>query len=410
MTNDRRRRRDGEVVGLAILGLGAAALAAWWLSARKKEEETGAAGVGIAVVQGRTDLRPGDLIEFSGSMTYAGSPLGGAVAYTLVATSSDSTRFAPGARYPLIVDAAGQFRFSTVVPLSWVGLSFSLAVEYDGDAVRGIPAAGSKAFGYTISAPATCAAIGGSCTTVDQCVARGGTGYSSADCSTVCCVGGTGGGVTTGIIVAGSVRDGLSSQVVPNATVKITNQSTGVPYSVRSNSSGAYQITIPPGSYKMEVTARGFDTYRSPPLQWSAPSNRWDPLLAPLASWYQAERFAQIRGDLPAGGRRVRGIVISARGSGPACVWRGLNLDCATQAQIALVDEVGTKFWTRQSDYFRPDGYLPTGQWALNVSDVNAWGWVLDVSYTGPSCAPGSNCGGYPGWLWDARVDVDARV
>src|SRR5689334_6624885 len=58
--------------------------------------------------------------------------------------------------------------------------------------------------------------------------------------------------------VVGTVADATGSSV-PGATVTITNIGTGARRSAESDSEGGYQIlSLPPGSYKVEVEKAGF--------------------------------------------------------------------------------------------------------------------------------------------------------
>ncbi|MGH9447303.1 MAG: carboxypeptidase regulatory-like domain-containing protein, partial [Terriglobia bacterium] len=58
--------------------------------------------------------------------------------------------------------------------------------------------------------------------------------------------------------ILGTVRD-VSKAVVPNASVMITNQGTGVTHSVTTNGSGYYSVPdLPPGTYRVDVKKAGF--------------------------------------------------------------------------------------------------------------------------------------------------------
>jgi len=61
--------------------------------------------------------------------------------------------------------------------------------------------------------------------------------------------------------ITGVVAD-ASGAVVPNASVTLTNQATGVKYPLRTNGAGVYYITaLVSGTYTIEVAAKGFRTY-----------------------------------------------------------------------------------------------------------------------------------------------------
>jgi hypothetical protein len=61
-----------------------------------------------------------------------------------------------------------------------------------------------------------------------------------------------------GSSLRGTIEDN-SGAVIPNATVKLTNLGTNAARSVVSNASGYYQFgELPPGTYRIEVTAQGF--------------------------------------------------------------------------------------------------------------------------------------------------------
>src|SRR5512145_665936 len=63
---------------------------------------------------------------------------------------------------------------------------------------------------------------------------------------------------TTGI--RGIVRD-PSGAVIPNATIKLTDNSTGIEYATVSSSDGGFLFpNLQFGSYKLTVTAAGFQT------------------------------------------------------------------------------------------------------------------------------------------------------
>lgn len=58
--------------------------------------------------------------------------------------------------------------------------------------------------------------------------------------------------------VVGTVTDSTGA-VVPNATVKLTNQGTGAVATQQTNGSGNYEFTfLTPGTYSVDITARGF--------------------------------------------------------------------------------------------------------------------------------------------------------
>ena len=61
--------------------------------------------------------------------------------------------------------------------------------------------------------------------------------------------------------LSGTVRD-TTGAVVPGATVVLTNEATNVTQTAQSNSSGLFGFTaLMPGTYKLDVSASGFDTW-----------------------------------------------------------------------------------------------------------------------------------------------------
>jgi hypothetical protein len=63
--------------------------------------------------------------------------------------------------------------------------------------------------------------------------------------------------------ITGAVRDNTGA-VVPNATVTITNVEQGTAFKTTTNGNGEYlQAAIPPGTYNINVTATGFNTFET---------------------------------------------------------------------------------------------------------------------------------------------------
>ena len=63
--------------------------------------------------------------------------------------------------------------------------------------------------------------------------------------------------------VLGTVQD-ASGAVVPNATVKLTNEATRITFETRTTSAGTYAVeAVQPGSYELEVAITGFRTFTS---------------------------------------------------------------------------------------------------------------------------------------------------
>src|SRR5215472_6312983 len=63
--------------------------------------------------------------------------------------------------------------------------------------------------------------------------------------------------------VEGIVVDS-SGAVVPNASVRVTNEDTGVSYEAKTGSTGTYSIpSLTPGPYTVSATGKGFDTFTS---------------------------------------------------------------------------------------------------------------------------------------------------
>ncbi|HEY6290425.1 MAG TPA: TonB-dependent receptor [Terriglobia bacterium] len=66
--------------------------------------------------------------------------------------------------------------------------------------------------------------------------------------------------------ITGLVTDATGA-VVPNVTVKVTNQATGVVYNLKTSTAGIYRITsVLPGTYAVQVTASGFRTFENKDL------------------------------------------------------------------------------------------------------------------------------------------------
>jgi protocatechuate 3,4-dioxygenase beta subunit len=60
--------------------------------------------------------------------------------------------------------------------------------------------------------------------------------------------------------ITGTVTDPTGA-VIPEATVTVTNQGTGVDFHLTTNSSGVYSITsLIPGTYTVTVSQKGFKT------------------------------------------------------------------------------------------------------------------------------------------------------
>ena len=70
--------------------------------------------------------------------------------------------------------------------------------------------------------------------------------------------------------IAGVVTD-ASGAVVANAEVKATNEATGQAWTAVSSSVGEFRLqNLPPGSYAMEVSAKGFQVYRTDKINVSS--------------------------------------------------------------------------------------------------------------------------------------------
>ena len=78
--------------------------------------------------------------------------------------------------------------------------------------------------------------------------------------------------------VLGTVKD-PSGSAVPKATVEITNVGTNAKRSVVTNDAGGYQfVNVEQGSYKVKVTATGFETIELTAFALDArETKRWDP-------------------------------------------------------------------------------------------------------------------------------------
>ncbi|MGA2632300.1 MAG: carboxypeptidase-like regulatory domain-containing protein, partial [Terriglobia bacterium] len=67
--------------------------------------------------------------------------------------------------------------------------------------------------------------------------------------------------------ITGTVTD-PSGAVVPDATVVVLGQGTGVEFHLTSNRAGVYSITsLIPGKYTVTVSAKGFKTYANRDLE-----------------------------------------------------------------------------------------------------------------------------------------------
>src|SRR5215475_59585 len=63
--------------------------------------------------------------------------------------------------------------------------------------------------------------------------------------------------------IEGTVVDATNA-VIANASVKVTNEDTGVSYDARTGSTGTYTVpSLTPGPYTVRVTHQGFDAFIS---------------------------------------------------------------------------------------------------------------------------------------------------
>ena len=63
--------------------------------------------------------------------------------------------------------------------------------------------------------------------------------------------------------IEGTVLD-KTGAVVPNAAIKVTNESTGISYQAKTSSSGSWTVpSVTPGQYTVTVSHEGFDTFTS---------------------------------------------------------------------------------------------------------------------------------------------------
>src|SRR5579859_4881904 len=67
--------------------------------------------------------------------------------------------------------------------------------------------------------------------------------------------------------VRGTVTD-PSAALIPGATIQVTGN--GVSRSVKSDGTGKYTVTLPPGTYAVRADAKGFVTFSQPALAVSA--------------------------------------------------------------------------------------------------------------------------------------------
>src|SRR5262245_10039258 len=63
--------------------------------------------------------------------------------------------------------------------------------------------------------------------------------------------------------IEGTVVD-ASGAVVPNASITVTNEDTGVSYEAKTGTAGTFSIpSLTPGLYTVSVSRQGFDTFTS---------------------------------------------------------------------------------------------------------------------------------------------------
>src|SRR5258708_22937513 len=66
--------------------------------------------------------------------------------------------------------------------------------------------------------------------------------------------------------VTGVVTDPMGA-VIPNAKVTVRNLDTGLRHETNTNATGVYSFpNLPPGNYKINVQAAGFQSFRTTPL------------------------------------------------------------------------------------------------------------------------------------------------
>jgi Carboxypeptidase regulatory-like domain len=143
--------------------------------------------------------------------------------------------------------------------------------------------------------------------------------------------------------IVGTVTDSTGA-VIPNATVAVTNVDTGLKLSGTSNPSGEFQIfAVPPGNYKADVAAQGFQSQTvnfaiqvatTQTLQFKLATGSVSQTVevtsaAPMVNTSNATMGEVIQGaqveDLPLNGRNFTGLALLAPG-----VTRGSYGDAAS--------------------------------------------------------------------------------
>src|SRR4051812_9337896 len=63
--------------------------------------------------------------------------------------------------------------------------------------------------------------------------------------------------------ITGQVEDATGA-LVSGASITVTNEDTGVTYTIKSSSAGTYAVSsVPPGNYTVTVSRAGFSTFTS---------------------------------------------------------------------------------------------------------------------------------------------------
>ena len=63
--------------------------------------------------------------------------------------------------------------------------------------------------------------------------------------------------------IEGTITD-KTGAVVPDASIKVTNEGTGISYETKTGSSGSYSVpSLRPGEYTVSVTHEGFGPFNS---------------------------------------------------------------------------------------------------------------------------------------------------
>lgn len=181
-------------------------------------------------------------------------------------------------------------------------------------------------------------------------------------------------GLPTGSVL-GTVKDAVGA-VVPAAAVTLTNVDTGVARSATSSAGGEYLFpNVPPGNYRVEVSAQGFKKYVQPltiqvamsttvdatlevgALQSSVTVNAQPPLLDTYSASLGTVVSSRMISDMPVSGnnplRLLQLVPGMVQASGPSRISLGNTGLVAGAGQVGFNTVGGSD---RQNSYFTLDG------------------------------------------------------